>query len=310
MQQYTTLCHNEDYIMAKSFILSCESTLDLPYSYVNSRDLPVLFYSYTVDGEKYIDDMGRDPEALPKFYSMLTNGKLPTTTQLNPQQYYDYFEKISEKGDVLHIAFSSGLSGSVNSAYVALGMLKEKYPERKITVIDSTCGSVGLGLLVDEAADMRDRGASFEDVEKWVTENRSKVHSQFFTTEMKFFRRSGRVSGVTATVATVLNICPIMHLNREGKIIAYSKARGRKNAIAATVNEIIAHAENGENYSRKCFIGHSNCIESAREVCSAIETRIPALKDKIKIFDIGTIIASHCGPGTVAVFFFGDERGD
>ena len=294
--------------MVQKFILSCESTLDLPYSYVNGRGLPVLFYNYNIDGVKYVDDMGRDPNALPNFYSMLNNGKLPTTTQVNPQQYFDYFEDISAKGEVLHIAFSSGLSGSVNSAYVAIEMLREKYPERKVSVIDSLCGSTGYGLLVDEAADMRDRGCSFKEVEEWVLSNRSRVHSQFFTTEMKYFRRSGRVSGVTATVATVLNICPIMHLNKEGKIIAYSKVRGKKNAIATTVNEIIAHAENGENYDRKCYIGHSNCPGTAAEVQKAIEERIPALSGKIKIYDIGTIIASHCGPGTVAVFFFGDER--
>ena len=296
--------------MEHKFILSCESTLDLPFSYVNSRNLPVLFYNYTVDGVKFIDDMGRDPNALPEFYSMLENGKLPTTTQLNPQQYYDYLEEISAKGDVLHIAFSSGLSGSVNSAYVALEMLREKYPERRISVIDSTCASSGLGLLVDEAADMRDRGCSFEEVESWVKNNLSRVHSQFFTTEMKFLRRSGRVSGATAAVATVLSICPIMHLNRAGKIIAYSKARGKRNAIATTVNEILAHAENGREYNGKCFISHSNCIETAKEVAAAIEESIPALKDKIKLCDIGTIIASHTGPGTVAVFFFGDERRD
>lgn len=295
--------------MTPKFILSCESTLDLPYSYVSGRGLPVLFYNYTVDGVQYVDDMGRDENALPNFYSMLEQGKLPTTTQLNPQQYFDYLEKISANGDdVLHIAFSSGLSGSVGSAYVALDMLKEKYPDRKIRVIDSTCASSGLGLLVDTAADMRESGCTMEETETWLRENLARVHSQFFTTEMKFLRRSGRVSGATAAVATVLNICPIMHLDRAGKIIAYSKTRGRKNAIRTTVDEMTAHAENGTDYTGKCFISHSNCPDIARDTAAAIEERFPALEGRIKICDIGTIIASHTGPGTVAVFFYGDER--
>ena len=294
--------------MTHSFILSCESTLDMPFSYVNGRDLPVLFYNYNIDGQIFVDDMNRDPEALPNFYAKLSEGKLPTTTQLNPQQYFDYLEDISSKGDVLHIAFGSGLSGSVNSAYIALDMLREKYPERKIAVIDTLCASSGFGLLVDEAADMRDRGCSFEEVESWVRNNCKKVHSEFFTTDMKHFRRSGRVSGATAAVATVLNICPIMHLDHEGKIIAYSKARGKKNAIAATVKEMLTHAENGEDYNGKCFISHSNCPETAEILKTAVEAQFPALIGKIRLFDIGTIIASHTGAGTVALFYLGDER--
>lgn len=294
--------------MTAKFILSCESTVDLPFSYASARGMPVLFYGYTVDGTGYPDDMGRDPDALTNFYSMLDRGKLPTTTQLNPQQYYDYLEKLSEKGDVIHIALSSGLSGSVNSAYVALEMLREKYPDRRITVIDSTCASSGFGLLVDIAADLRDSGCSFEETVLRITETIPHVHSQFFTTEMKFLRRSGRVSGATAAVATVLNICPIMHLDTAGRIIAYSKVRGKKNAIKTTVDEMAAHAENGTAYSGKCFISHSNCLSTALEVRSAIEERFPALKDRIRINDIGTIIASHTGPGTVAVFFLGDCR--
>lgn len=294
--------------MTAKFILSCESTVDLPFSYVSARGMPVLFYGYTVDGTEYPDDMGRDPDALPNFYSMLDRGKLPTTTQLNPQQYYDYLEKLSEKGDVIHIALSSGLSGSVNSAYVALEMLKEKYPQRRISVIDSTCASSGFGLLVDIAADLRDAGCSFDETVLRITETIPHVHSQFFTTEMKFLRRSGRVSGATAAVATVLSICPIMHLDTAGRIIAYSKVRGKKNAIKTTVDEMAVHAENGTSYSGKCFISHSNCPSTALEVRSAIEERFPALKGRIMINDIGTIIASHTGPGTVAVFFLGDSR--
>ena len=170
--------------MNRKFILSCESTVDLPFSYVNGRGIPVIFYSYTVDGKSYVDDMGRDPEALPKFYEMLEKGKLPSTSQINEFSYADFFEEQLKKGDLLHIAFGTGMTQSALNAERAAENLRKKYPERKIVVIDSLCSSSGYGMLVDYAADMRDRGCSLEETEKWVTENRNKIHHQFFSNEL------------------------------------------------------------------------------------------------------------------------------
>ena len=294
--------------MADSFILSCESTVDLPYSYVSGRDIPVLFYSYLVDGKEYIDDMGRDPEALPRFYEMLKNGALPSTSQLNTFQYTEFFEELLQKGDLLHIAFGSGMTGSVKNAMEAAEALRAKYPERRLIVIDSLCSSSGYGLLVDMAADMRDRGESMEAIAAWVEQNRNKVHHQFFSTDLKYFKRSGRVSGAAATVGAILNICPIMRLDDKGRIIAYDKVRGKKNAIRETLRTMEAHVQDGVNYAGKCFICHSNCLTEAEETKAAVQARFPHIAGEIRICDIGTIIASHCGPGTVAVFFMGDER--
>lgn len=294
--------------MNRKFILSCESTVDLPFSYVNGRGIPVIFYSYTVDGKSYVDDMGRDPEALPKFYEMLEKGKLPSTSQINEFSYADFFEEQLKKGDLLHIAFGTGMTQSALNAERAAENLRKKYPERKIVVIDSLCSSSGYGMLVDYAADMRDRGCSLEETEKWVTENRNKIHHQFFSTELDHYRRSGRMSGATAMIATILGICPIMRLDDKGRIIAYSKVRGKQNAIKTTVDTMEKHAVGGRHYSGKCFICHSKCLEDAEKTKAAVLERFPDIKDDIRICDIGTIIASHCGPGTVAVFFLGDER--
>lgn len=293
--------------MKSKFILSCESTVDLPFSYVNGRDIPVIFYSYTVDGVDHVDDMLRDPDALNNFYSMLDSGKMPTTTQINTFKYIEYFEEQLKKGDLLHITLGTGMTKSYQNAVVAAEELKEKYPERKIIIVDSLCSSSGYGMLVDTAADMRDAGCEIEEVETWILANRKKVHHQFYSTELKHYRRSGRMSGATAMIATILGICPIMRLDDQGKIIAYGKVRGKTNAIATTVDTMAAHAENGENYSGKCFICHSRCPEDAEKTRVAVLERFKNLKD-VKICDIGTIIASHCGPGTVAVFFYGDER--
>ncbi|NLF80415.1 MAG: DegV family protein, partial [Clostridia bacterium] len=291
-----------------NFILSCCSTVDLPYDYLQQREIPVLFYTYFVDGNEYEDDMGRDPEALPRFYGFLAAEKFATTSQVNVSTYYNFFQEQLEHGDLLHLAFTSGQSGSVHNAFSAADLLREKYPERKITIVDTLCSSSGYGMLVDHIADMRDQGCSMEEAEQWALENRNKVHHQFFCTDLQHFRRSGRISGAAATIAAVLDICPIMRLNDEGRIIAYDKVRGKKRALRTTVNNMAEHAQNGLEYAGKCFICHSDCPDMALRLKEAILERFHHINGDIRICDIGTIIASHCGPGTVAVFFFGDER--
>ena len=289
------------------YILSCESTVDMPFSKVNSRQMPVLFYSYTFGGKEYADDMCRDPEALPSFYRLLEK-EIPSTSQLNEYQYVDFFSKLLEKGDVLHIAFGSGMTKSIQGAEAAAEKLRPKFPGRKLIVIDSLCSSSGYGLLVDAAADLRDEGKSIDEVAEWVDKARHNVHHHFFSTDLKYFRRGGRMSGAAATVATILNICPILKLDDKGKIIAYDKVRGKRNAINHILSTMEKRAVDGLNYSGKVFISHSNTLADAMATKKAIEERFKHIDGEVQIFDIGTIIASHTGPGTVAVFFFGDER--
>lgn len=294
--------------MERRFILSCGSTVDVPYSYLKERDIPVIFYTYVVDGKEYVDDMGRDPEALPAFYRFLKAGKIPQTSQISIEQYRAFFEEQLQKGDLLHIAFGSGMSSSVFNAEKAADLLRVKYPQRKLFVIDSLCSSSGYGLLTDGAADLRDAGRSIEDVMRWVLENRSKVHHQFFSTDLQYYRRSGRMSGTAAAIGSILNICPIMRLDDGGHIIAYDKVHGKKNAIDRTVAVMERHAQNGIKYAGKCWICHSDSLQEAQELRDAIQERFACIKGEVRICDIGTIIASHCGPSTVAVFFFGDMR--
>lgn len=294
--------------MEHPFILSCESTVDLPHAYVAGRDIPILFYAYRVDGREYADDMGRDPQALPRFYAFLDKGSQPSTSQLNEFQYEQFFQKLLQQGDVLHIAFGSGMTGSVANAQKAAEKLRPLYPHRKLMVIDSLCSSAGYGLLVDMAADMRDKGISMEETAQWALDNRKRVHHQFFSTDLKYFRRSGRISGPAAMLGAVLSICPIMRLDDSGHIIAYDKVRGKKNAINRTVQTMTEHVQNGLAYAGKCLIAHSNCLADAESLKAAVRQRFPNMMEDIRICDIGTIIASHCGPGTVAVFFLGDER--
>ncbi len=290
------------------FLLSCESTVDVPFAYMHSRGIPVIFYSYIIDEQPYPDDMGRDPEALPRFYAFLDAGKLPSTSQINQFAYYDYFKELLEQGgDVLHIAFGSGMTQSVNQAYEAAEQLRAEFHGPAAGSDRLLCSSSGYGLLVDGAADLRDADKSMDETIDWVMAWRKRVHHQFYSTDLQYFRRGGRVSGPAATIGSILGICPIMRLDDRGRIIAYDKARGKKAAVRTTVDMMAAHAVGGTDYSGKCWICHSNCLEQAEITRDAVRARFPHVQE-IRIFDIGTIIASHAGPGTVAVFFFGDER--
>ena len=280
-----------------SFQLSCESTVDLSYEYVQKRNISVLFYTYIINGKEYVDNMGRSKEALNEFYNQLELGALPTTSQINEFRYEDYFEELLKQGDVLHIAFGTGMTPSYHNALKAKENLKEKYPNRKLIIVDSLCSSGGYGLLVDYCADMWDNGASMEEIEEWVVNNRGKLHHQFFSTNLKYFRRSGRVSGPAAIVGSMLRICPLMRLNKEGRIVAYDKVRLAKNAIKKMVEDVLSNIKDGENYCGKFFMYHSNCLDLANETITALEEVLPNIKDKIIVLDIGCIIASHCGKG-------------
>lgn len=166
--------------MSDNFTLSCCSTVDVPYQYLESRRIPVLFYTYVVEDVTYVDDMGRDPQALPRFYEMLAAGKLPQTSQINVAEYVEFFDGLLKQGgDVLHLGFTSGQSGSIHNAFLAAEMLREKYPRQKLLVVDTLCSSSGYGLLVDTVADMRDAGATIDEAYQWAMDNRNKVHHQF-----------------------------------------------------------------------------------------------------------------------------------
>lgn len=291
------------------FQLSCESTVDLPFSYVDSRGIKVLFYSYCVNNEVYPDDMGRDPDALPRFYKFIEDGNIPTTSQITEFNYEEFFRDILESGcDVFHICFGTGMTRSYDQALLAKKMLEDEYPNRRIIVLDSLCSSSGYGMLVDDVKDMMDEGRDIDDIVSWVENNKNKIHHQFYSTTLKYYKRTGRMSGPVATLATMLRICPIMRINKEGKIIAYDKVMGKKAAITKTLDTMEAHCDNGKNYSGKCWICHSNNLSDALLTKEELQKRFPNIKGEIKVLDIGTIIASHCGPGTIAVFYHGDER--
>ena len=193
---------------------------------------------------------------------------------------------------------------------VAKQTLAEEFPDRKIYVVDSLGASSGYGLLMDRVADMRDSGMSLDDLAKWTEDNRLHLHHWFFSTDLTFYIKGGRVSKTAGFVGSVLNICPLLNMDNLGRLIPRYKIRTKKKVIKTIVDKMEEHAQDGLNYSGKCYISQSACYEDAKEVADLVEKRFPKLNGKVEINDIGTTIGSHTGPGTVALFFWGDERVD
>jgi len=290
------------------YVLSCCSTVDMPLEYFQKRNIPFLCFHFNMDGKEYPDDLGQSM-SFEEFYKRIAAGALPTTSQVNMAQFIDFFDSyLAEGKDILHISFSSGLSGTYNSAVMAREQLLQKYPDRKMLIVDSLGASSGYGLLVDMAADLRDSGGTLENVHSWVEGNKLNVHHWFFSTDLTHYKRGGRISAASATMGSLLNICPLMNMNQEGKLIPREKIRGKKRVISEIVQKMEEHAQNGTSYSGKCFISNSACYEDACMVAELVEEKFPKLNGKVMINSVGTVIGSHTGPGTVALFFLGDKR--
>lgn len=290
------------------YVLTCCSTADMPYEYFQQRNIPFVCFHYNMDGQEYLDDLGQTM-SFQEFYDRIAAGAMPTTSQVNVGQYISFFEPYLEEGkDILHLSFSTGLSGAYNSACIAREELLAKYPGRKILLVDSLGASSGYGLLTDRAADMRDNGATLEKLYAWVEENKLYVHHWFFSSDLTHYKRGGRISATSAVVGGLLNICPLMNMSYNGKLVPRMKIRGKKHVINEIVHMMEVHAQNGIDYSGKCFISHSACYDDARKVADLVEEKFPRLNGPVMINNVGTVIGAHTGPGTVALFFFGDKR--
>ena len=290
------------------YVLSCCSTADLSKEYFTARDIKYVCFHFELGGTEYLDDLGTSvPPA--ELYRRMVAGEGTKTSQVPVKEYEDLFEEsLSHGKDVIHLTLSSGISGSYNSACIARDEMQEKYPDRKIYVIDSLAASSGYGLLVDAAADRRDEGMSIDDLYTWIEENKLRIHHWFFSTDLTFYIRGGRVSKTAGFIGTIMNICPLLNVSNEGKLIPREKIRTKKKVIRRIVDLMRENADNGTDYTGKCFISQSESMDDARAVADLIEAEFPKLDGKVQIYPIGATIGSHTGPGTVALFFFGKKR--
>lgn len=292
------------------YIISCSSTADLSEEHFKSRDISYICFHFELDGKEYPDDLGK---SIPfdKFYEAMQKGADTKTSQINADEFETYFEAFLKQGyDIIHVTLSSGISGVFNSANIAKDILSERYPEQKIYIVDSLGASSGYGLIMDKLADLRDEGKSVDEVYDWVLNHRLNLHHWFFSTDLTFYIKGGRISKTAGVVGGLLNICPLLNMDNQGHLIPRYKIRTKKKVIRAIVDKMEEFAEGGTGYSGKCYISQSACYEDAKEVATLVEKRFPNLDGKVEINPIGTTIGSHTGPGTVALFFWGSERGE
>ena len=290
------------------YIISCCSTADVTEEFLKEKNIEHICFHYYLDDKQYVDDLFKSISPQ-DFYGAMVDGAMTKTSQVNADEFTAYFRGFLEKGlDVIHLTLASGISGVINSARIAAEELKEEFPDRKLVVFDSLTASARYGLFMDKLATLRDEGLGFDELVKWTQEHIQNQNTWFFTTDLTFFIRGGRISKLSGWFGTALNICPLLNINDEGKLIPRQKCRGKKMVKKACLDAIKERIEDGENYSQNIFITHSVCYDDAREMADMLESAFPNMKEKVRIFDIGPTIGAHTGPGTVAVGFWGREK--
>ena len=286
------------------YVITTDNNSDLPEKYFKDHGVGCMYLSYSMDGKNYTHG-----NFLPEheFYEAMRNGSMPTTAQVNPENAKALLEPYLKEGkDILHIAFSSGLSGTYNSSRIAAEELMEEYTDRRIIVVDSLSASLGQGLLVWLAQQKKELGQTLEDVADWVEKNKLKMVHLFTVDDLNHLYRGGRVSRTTAIVGSMLNIKPVLHVDNEGKLTAIGKVRGRKKALQELVKLM---DEKIGSFGADCdtiFISHGDCEQDAQYVAAKVKEKYNI--KNIIINQVGATIGAHSGPGTMALFFVGDVR--
>ena len=282
-----------------------DSSADLTAELVAELGVEVIPLSFTMEDKTYFnypDNRDIDPA---DFYARLRGGAMATTAAVNVADYTVAIEPILKEGkDVLVLAFSSGLSATCHSAQIAAGELMEQYPDRKVYVVDTLCASLGQGLLVWYAANLKKQGKTMEEVRDWTEEHKLNLCHWFTVDDLHFLKRGGRISAATAVLGTMLSIKPVMHVDNEGHLIKVGTARGRNASLKALVDHMEQTVLDLKGQS--IFISHGDCLADAQKVADDIRARFGV--EDIVINYVGPVIGAHSGPGTVALFFMGSER--
>ncbi|MCM1136524.1 MAG: DegV family protein [Clostridium sp.] len=289
----------------QAFKIITNTTADLPMDYIEENQLGLIYFNYIMDGVSY--GKGHELDWKEFYRLMREEGKMPTTSQVNPQQYKEYFsEFLKENKNLLYISFSSGLSGSCGNAVLAADELMEENEDYNIIVVDSKCASMGEGLFVHKALQMQGQGKSLKETAEYLKELVPHLTHVFTVDDLNHLYRGGRVSKATAIVGTIAAIKPVLHVDNEGHLIPISKVRGRKKSLNALVDYMEEKTKGYPGQNDIVFISHGDALEDAEYVKAEIERRF-GIK-AFKINHIGPTIGAHSGPGTIALFFEGNSR--
>lgn len=286
------------------FIITTDTTSDLPTEYVKEHNLRVVPLYYSFDDVVYGEQNQLEPK---DFYNKMRNGSMPTTMAVNPDSARDVFTGLLNQGyDILHIAFSSTLSGSCSVTATVARDLCEEIPGANIIVVDSLSASMGEGLLVHKAVKLKEEGKSMKDIADWLENNKLNLCHIFTVDDLHHLHRGGRVSKTTAIIGTLINVKPVLHVDNEGRLVPLNNVRGRKKALNALVDHMEKRLVGFEDQNDTVFISHGDSLEDAEYVASLVKDRF-GIED-ILIDFVSPTIGSHSGPGTIALFFMGNPR--
>ena len=287
------------------YVFMTDSDSDLPYTYVDSTDIHMVYMPYMLEGKEYPDDLGRNGRQK-EYFDRMRAGAVPSTSLLPMGAYLEYFEPVLAGGqDILFLAFSSKLSGTIQNIYAAREELLEKYPGRKITVVDTLSISAPQSILILKAYELYREGRPMEDVAAWVEANRLRARAFFTVDDLVYLKRGGRVSAAAAAIGTVLDLKPILVESRDGYLISPEKVQGRKKALRTLADRAAAAIE--DPAQAMPVIMHADAPADAERLEKLLRERVPGLGE-IQTWFVGPVIGAHCGPGTVAICCFGRER--
>lgn len=290
--------------MEQNYIVATASTADRTREYLEEHKIPFISYNYILGDESYEDDCldsTRD-----EVYKKMRNGQILTTSAINTYSYREFFEDLIKQGkDVIFLDMTWKISASYKFCDEAIAELKEEYPDRRIINVDTRCVSGGLGLLVEKVIELYEAGESMQTVLDWIEENKLKIAHRFTVDDLTWLKRGGRVSNASALIGTLLSIKPVLYVDNEGALVAISKARGRKKALAEIIAGVISDIKNPDGMVIR--INHADCLEDAEFVKEQILATYPSIKE-ISINNLGVVIGAHTGPGLLAVFYMTDER--
>ena len=287
-----------------NYVITTDTCCDLPKDYLKEKEIEEVSLYYNMNGSVYGNDQEMD---IKEFYDRMRGGEMPTTMAANPEELEEMFEKYLSAGkSVLHLAFSSELSSSCGNAMVAARELNEKYTDNKVIVIDTLAASLGQGLMVYKAEELRQNGKTIDETATWLEENKLHVCHQFTVDDLNHLYRGGRVSKLTAVAGTIIQIKPILHVSDEGKLVPIGKARGRKKSLTALVDNMQRTMGSYRDKNDIVFISHGDALEDAEYVANLVKERFGI--EKFLINPVSPTIGAHSGPGTIALFYMGEKR--
>lgn len=286
----------------RDYIITVNSTVDTGKEWLEERNVPVIPLKYTIDGQEYTDMYGLSDK---EFFRKLREGKMSVTSQINPEEAKEMLEPYVKEGkDVLHLAFSSALSGTCNSMRIAAEELQEEYPEAKVIVVDTLCACMGEAMLLYYALKQKEAGKTIEEVAQWAEENKLHVCHNVTVDDLFHLHRGGRVSKTAAVLGTMVKVKPIIHMDDNGALQVIGKERGRKKSLNKIVDMAVERSEGWDN--EIIMITHGDCLEDAEYVAKLVREKMGV--ENVFIHNIGTVIGSHTGPGVVATFCMGNKR--